>query len=79
MAGVAAWLDAQGGLDTLRKLNALRHTLARDRREDRDLVFGAGKGLFSGWSRAKEVLDARLLEARATPAKKANDNSAVGR
>ena len=28
MAGVAAWLDAQGGLDThsLRKLNALRHT-----------------------------------------------------
>jgi len=28
MAGVAAWLDAQGGLDTqsLRELNALRHT-----------------------------------------------------
>jgi hypothetical protein len=29
MAGVAAWLDSQGGLDThsLRELNALRHTL----------------------------------------------------
>jgi hypothetical protein len=29
MAGVAAWLDAQGGLDSnsLRKLNDLRHTL----------------------------------------------------
>jgi hypothetical protein len=29
MAGVAAWLDAQGGLDThsRRKLDALRHTL----------------------------------------------------
>jgi hypothetical protein len=28
MAGVAAWLDGQGGLDTqtLRKLNVLRHT-----------------------------------------------------
>jgi hypothetical protein len=28
MAGVAAWLDAQGGLDThsLRNLNVLRHT-----------------------------------------------------
>jgi hypothetical protein len=28
MAGVAAWLDAQGGLDTksLCKLNVLRHT-----------------------------------------------------
>jgi hypothetical protein len=27
MAGAAAWLDAQGGFDTLRKLDALRHTL----------------------------------------------------
>jgi hypothetical protein len=32
MAGVAAWLDAQGGFDThsLRKLNALRHTLQHE-------------------------------------------------
>jgi integrase len=37
---------------------------SRDRRVGRDLVFGTGKGPFSGWSNAKETLDARLLEAR---------------
>jgi integrase len=36
----------------------------RDRESARDLVFGAGKGPFSGWSNAKEALEARLLEVR---------------
>lgn len=30
----------------------------RERRDDRDLVFGQGKGSFSGWSQAKARLDA---------------------
>jgi integrase len=30
------------------------------RREERDMLFGAGDGPFSGWSRAKTALDARL-------------------
>ncbi len=33
---------------------------ARLRRPGRSLVFGAGAGSFSGWSRAKEALDARV-------------------
>ena len=33
------------------------------RREGRDLVFGSGVGGFSGWSRAKAELDARMLAA----------------
>jgi integrase len=37
---------------------------ARDQQEGRDLVFGFGKGPFSGWSNSKEALDLRLLEAR---------------
>lgn len=37
---------------------------ARRRVVGRDLVFGEGEGGFSGWSKAKENLDARLLEAR---------------
>jgi integrase len=36
----------------------------RDRQADRDLIFGTGKGPFSGWSKAKETLEARLLLAR---------------
>lgn len=32
-------------------------------RAERDLVFGSGQGAFSGWSRAKSDLDARLLAA----------------
>jgi integrase len=35
-----------------------------DRRVGRDLIFGTGRGPFSGWSKAKEILDAKLLEAR---------------
>ena len=33
--------------------------------EERDLVFGRGAGGFSGWSKAKSELDARIAEARA--------------
>ena len=32
--------------------------------DDRDLVFGRGAGGFSGWSKAKAELDARIAEAR---------------
>lgn len=35
------------------------------KRADRDLLFGEGEGGFSGWSRAKEALDGRIIEARA--------------
>ena len=38
------------------------------RREARDLVFGRGAGGFSGWSRAKKALDARIQAARITRA-----------
>jgi len=34
------------------------------RRESRDFVFGIGSGGFSGWSKAKSELDARIAEAR---------------
>jgi integrase len=33
---------------------------ARERRKDRDLVFGTGNGGFDGWSKAKVALDAKL-------------------
>ena len=33
-------------------------------REDRDLIFGRGEGGFSGWSKAKAVLDARVAATR---------------
>jgi integrase len=33
------------------------------RREDRDLVFGAGEGPFQGWSNAKAALDLRMTAA----------------
>ena len=32
--------------------------------EGRDLVFGIGAGGFSGWSKAKSELDARIAQAR---------------
>jgi integrase len=35
-----------------------------DHEEDRDLVFGRGAGGFSGWSKAKAELDARIAKAR---------------
>src|SRR6202040_4234429 len=34
------------------------------RRERRELIFGAGSGGFSGWSRAKAALDSRINSAR---------------
>ena len=36
---------------------------ARGRHEGRDLVFGSREGAFSGWSRAKAALDARIQGA----------------
>jgi integrase len=42
-----------------------------DREEGRDLVFGRGAGGFSGWSKAKGELDARIYKARAQTAHKA--------
>jgi integrase len=41
----------------------------RPRVKDRDLVFGLGNGGFSGWSKSKERLDERILEARGKKAK----------
>jgi integrase len=40
---------------------------ALNRREGRDLVFGAGGGRFQGWSNAKSALDARLSAALGHP------------
>jgi integrase len=37
--------------------------LLPEAREDRGLLFGRGSGPFSGWSRCKERLDARIAEA----------------
>jgi integrase len=37
----------------------------RTRIVGRDLVFGLGNGGFSGWSKSKERLDQRMLDARA--------------
>jgi len=42
-----------------------------EREEGRDLVFGRGGGGFSGWSKAKGELDARISKARAQTAHKA--------
>jgi integrase len=42
-----------------------------EREEGRDLVFGRGAGGFSGWSKAKGELDARISKARAQAAHKA--------
>jgi integrase len=43
---------------------ALKLLAARLRRSGRDLLFGEGKGPFSGWSNAKARLDAQILKAR---------------
>src|SRR5262249_38387049 len=40
---------------------------ARSRLVGRDFVFGEGQGGFSGWSRCKERLDARLQDTIADP------------
>jgi integrase len=45
--------------DPVRDILAGRHRVV-----GRDLVFGEGEGGFSGWSKSKERLDSRLLEAR---------------
>jgi integrase len=34
------------------------------RRVGRDFIFGEGEGGFSGWSKGKETIDARVMEAR---------------
>jgi integrase len=71
-------IDFDNGLITFppaRTKNRLEHVVpisdpvkailrARNRIVGRDLVFGLGNGGFSGWSKAKEQLDQRILEAR---------------
>lgn len=71
-------IDFDRGLITLppaRTKNKLEHIVpmsepvkailkGRYRITGRDLVFGTGIGGFSGWSKAKEQLDQRILEAR---------------
>jgi integrase len=42
--------------------------------KSRDLIFGSGEGPFSGWSGAKEQIDARILVALRTAAEKAGKN-----
>ena len=42
---------------------ALSIVEAQDRRDARDLIFGRGEGGFSGWSKSKERLDARITAA----------------
>ena len=53
---------------------------ARPRRKNADgkpraFVFGSGNGPFSGWSKSKERLDARILELRKAEAEQAGQNS----
>jgi integrase len=78
--GALRWseIDLEAVLITLpaaRTKNKLEHLVpisgpVRDILKDRhrivgrDLVFGQGEGGFSGWSKSKERLDARLLDAR---------------
>lgn len=46
------------------------------RRADRGFLFGQGEGAFSGWSKSKERLDARILAARRAAAEKAGEDPA---
>jgi integrase len=66
--------DAMWGIGAGRTKNGLPHDVplsapvmtilsALNRREGRDLVFGAGDGSFQGWSNAKSALDARVSPA----------------
>ncbi len=45
------------------------------RRAGRDYLFGEGEGAFSGWSKAKAALDARIFEARRKAAGKRTDKA----
>jgi integrase len=56
-------------------VSALALLKAQPRTEDRDFVFGRGIGGFSGWSRCKERLDARVAAARLVAAKKGKPTS----
>ena len=49
---------------------ALAILKAQPRRDGRKLIFGNGDGGFSGWSRAKQELDARIAAARLAVTKK---------
>ncbi|RYC29339.1 DUF4102 domain-containing protein [Lichenibacterium minor] len=73
--GAMAWSELQGSMWTIpgrRTKNGLPLELPLPpstmailggvtRRDDRDLIFGARTGPFSGWSKAKAELDARML------------------
>jgi integrase len=69
--GTATWL-----LPSARSKNHLPHevvlpplatTLLPPAREGRAMLFGDGAGPFSGWSRCKQRLDARIAEAAGAP------------
>ena len=55
----------KNGKPNIVPLSDLALTLLPERRDKRDLVFGRGDGGFSGWSRAKADLDARIAATRA--------------
>jgi integrase len=44
-----------------------RSILVSQPRRDRELIFGIGKGPFSGWSNSKERLDGRIAEMTGSP------------
>jgi integrase len=70
------WSEIQGDVIVLpgtRTKNHRQHTIPlspaaraiiarRQKREDRDLVFGRGQQAFSGWSKCKKRLDAKIKE-----------------
>lgn len=59
-----AWLlpseRSKNGRPNALTLPPLAFSQLPPRREDRELVFGAGDGPFSGWSKSKERLDTRI-------------------
>lgn len=69
--GAMRWSEISGDVWTLPHSRAKNHrdhslpltpqarALLPEPREDRDLIFGAGEGPFSGWSQSKARLDAR--------------------
>lgn len=67
--GSATWLLPTSRAKNKRALELALPVLAvsqlSPRRKGRELVFGDGAGSFSGWSRCKERLDARIAKANA--------------
>ena len=53
----------KNGIETTSSALRSRKAQLPDVRADRFFVFGQGEGGFSGWSKAKEKLDKRIVEA----------------